>query len=69
MAKSFYALRNINASNKDKLGVKTVKSVLDVVKNFDPSGIAGIISAYMKENCYYDGDFEPFVPPPAISHS
>jgi len=37
-----------------------VKGILDFVKDFDPTGIAGIISAFIYERCiHYDDIVDP----------
>jgi len=61
MVGSFYELSNSDntVGTSEKNILNSAASVLNVVKIFDPSGIAGIISAFLKENCFYDSDFTP----------
>jgi len=50
---------DIADANPMSATVKATASILNAAKTFDPSGILGIVAAFVKENCYYQEDFNP----------
>jgi len=57
LASTVFSFNNKVKDNPEGATVELATKVLNIAKVFDPTGIAGIIVAFIKENCYYSEDF------------